>query len=294
MGWRFRKSIKILPGVRVNFGLRSSSISFGGKGFRTTYSSTGRVTRSVGIPGTGLSYVTTSGNNGHRNDGQYLNRSFSTHANPQQLPMHSFDEIPASEGINPIELEEQIRDIYKNADIEVDWKGILIADPHSNSSMEWQYYKVRAEKVLNGDIDTYYELIQDLNPLDDLLQYGSEFECGTDDPRMLFVHFHVNSDAVLNNAHSLQLNQYNTLLQDYVCACTIRVARDIFALLPLRHLIVNAEDRGMNILSVDFPKKQFVTLDFQNIDASDTITLFNHRMNFNTNSGFAPIVPLNE
>ena len=59
MGLRYRKSIKILPGVRVNFGLKSTSISLGGRGFRTTYSSTGRVTRSVGIPGTGLSYVTT-------------------------------------------------------------------------------------------------------------------------------------------------------------------------------------------------------------------------------------------
>lgn len=56
MGWRFRKSVKIAPGVRVNFGKKSTSVSFGGKGFRTTYSSTGRKTTSFGIPGTGLSY----------------------------------------------------------------------------------------------------------------------------------------------------------------------------------------------------------------------------------------------
>ena len=62
MGWRYRKSVTLFPGVRVNFGLRSSSISIGGRGFRTTYSSTGRVTHSVGIPGTGLSYVTSSSN----------------------------------------------------------------------------------------------------------------------------------------------------------------------------------------------------------------------------------------
>ena len=55
MSWRFRKSIKIAPGVRINFGKSSTSLSIGGKGFHRTYSSTGRVTDSIGIPGTGIS-----------------------------------------------------------------------------------------------------------------------------------------------------------------------------------------------------------------------------------------------
>lgn len=59
MGFRFRKSIKIAPGVRVNIGKKSTSISFGGKGARYTVSSTGRKTASVGIPGTGISYTAT-------------------------------------------------------------------------------------------------------------------------------------------------------------------------------------------------------------------------------------------
>lgn len=59
MGFRFRKSVKIAPGVRLNFGKKSTSVSFGGKGARYTVSSTGRKTASVGIPGTGLSYVET-------------------------------------------------------------------------------------------------------------------------------------------------------------------------------------------------------------------------------------------
>lgn len=61
MGFRFRKSVKIAPGVRLNFGNKSSSVSFGGKGFRHTISTSGRRTTSVGIPGTGLSYSETHG-----------------------------------------------------------------------------------------------------------------------------------------------------------------------------------------------------------------------------------------
>ena len=32
MGLRFRKSFKIAPGVKLNFGKKSQSITFGGKG----------------------------------------------------------------------------------------------------------------------------------------------------------------------------------------------------------------------------------------------------------------------
>ena len=59
MGFRFRKSIKLAPGVRVNLGKKSASVSVGGKGAHYTVSSTGRRTSSVGIPGTGLSYAET-------------------------------------------------------------------------------------------------------------------------------------------------------------------------------------------------------------------------------------------
>ena len=57
MGLRFRKSFKVAPGVKVNIGKKSSSVSFGGKGARYTVSSSGRRTKSVSIPGTGISYV---------------------------------------------------------------------------------------------------------------------------------------------------------------------------------------------------------------------------------------------
>ena len=61
MGLRFRKSIKVAPGVRVNVGKKSASVSIGGKRARYTVSTSGRTTSSASIPGTGLSYVSTSG-----------------------------------------------------------------------------------------------------------------------------------------------------------------------------------------------------------------------------------------
>lgn len=59
---RFRRSVSISKGVRLNFGKKGVSISSGIPGFRKTYNfNTGKTTTSVGIPGTGVYYVDTSG-----------------------------------------------------------------------------------------------------------------------------------------------------------------------------------------------------------------------------------------
>ena len=49
----FRKSIKILPGVRVNFGKKSTSVSIGPRGAKITTGTKGTHV-SVGLPGTGM------------------------------------------------------------------------------------------------------------------------------------------------------------------------------------------------------------------------------------------------
>lgn len=59
MGLRFRKSVKIAPGVRLNISKKSVGISAGVKGYRKSINSSGRVTTSIGVPGTGVSYVKT-------------------------------------------------------------------------------------------------------------------------------------------------------------------------------------------------------------------------------------------
>lgn len=281
MGWRFRKSIKLLPGVRLNFGTKSTSLSIGGKGFHKTFSSTGRVTTSYGIPGTGIYYTESSGGSRTRQETRRPQPEYrettvlGAVSQPEPYPV-----------INPDDIREDIRNIYRFADRTVDWEGIL------ENEEATEFAKQRAEKILDGDIDTYFQIINDINPLDDLLQYGSGFECGTDDPRKIYIHFSVNSDTVMKMAKGFPNVIYNDLLQDYVCGCSIRIARDMFALLPVRHVIVDALDRNKEILSVDFDKRHFDKLDFAQLDASDTVAAFEHRMDFDLVDGFNAITPL--
>jgi hypothetical protein len=57
MGLRFRKNIRLLPGVRLNLSKSGASMSLGGRGL--TYNIGRKGTRAtVGLPGTGLSHST--------------------------------------------------------------------------------------------------------------------------------------------------------------------------------------------------------------------------------------------
>lgn len=64
MGFRFRKSFKVAPGVKLNFNKKSTGVTFGDKGLHYTVNSSGKSTMSAGIPGTGLYYTESSGGNG--------------------------------------------------------------------------------------------------------------------------------------------------------------------------------------------------------------------------------------
>ena len=57
MGFRFRRSIKLADGFRLNLGRSGPSFSVGGRGAHETIGRRG-VTRSVGLPGSGISYQT--------------------------------------------------------------------------------------------------------------------------------------------------------------------------------------------------------------------------------------------
>ena len=59
MSLRFRRSVKICKGARLNFNKNSLGMSFGGRGYGYSINTKGRKTKHIGIPGTGLSYVAT-------------------------------------------------------------------------------------------------------------------------------------------------------------------------------------------------------------------------------------------
>jgi hypothetical protein len=56
MGFRFRKVISVLPGVKINLSKTGVSTSIGGHGATVNVGTQGRRMVTLGIPGTGMSY----------------------------------------------------------------------------------------------------------------------------------------------------------------------------------------------------------------------------------------------
>ena len=78
MGFRFRRSIRIFPGIRLNIGKRGVSTSIGVRGAHVTVCH-GRVRETVGPPGIGLSYTHVEGTH-------QAHQQASGEAQPQPVP----------------------------------------------------------------------------------------------------------------------------------------------------------------------------------------------------------------
>ena len=63
MGFRYRKSINLGGGFRINLSKSGVGYSWGTKGYRITKTASGKTRRTYSIPGTGLSYVSETGQN---------------------------------------------------------------------------------------------------------------------------------------------------------------------------------------------------------------------------------------
>ena len=87
MGLRFRKSINLGGGFRINLSKSGIGYSWGGKGFRMTKTARGTTRRTFSIPGTGISWVDESG--GRRRNSSRRNshsRSQSDYRQPVPQP----------------------------------------------------------------------------------------------------------------------------------------------------------------------------------------------------------------
>lgn len=83
MGFRFRKSKKILPGVRLNFSKKGMGVSFGGKHARYSISPTGRRTTSFKVA-PGLTYTTSSGGRKRQNKRRSAAQTEYTYSSPRK------------------------------------------------------------------------------------------------------------------------------------------------------------------------------------------------------------------
>ena len=307
MGLRFRKTISLLPGVRLNVSKSGVGVSAGVPGIRGSINTSGRATGTLSIPGTGVSYVKTKtigkkSKSKTADKEKAKSKTAKASEDTKAVKKNTKKTDADDEAVRSVPRRSSVqvdagtlKSIHSVSDSVIDWKKINESPTPPDNSYDprvWAYYYSIAPKVLSGDIDTYLRLISEVNPLDDLLDYGENFEFGTDTPEKIEVEFVINSDALTEAQKSLDVRGYNLLLQDFVCSMSLRIARDMFALLPVKNTVVHVVLEGKTIFSVDFDADKMSKINFGFIDPSNTATKFRNNMKFDEKKGFSEVIPL--
>lgn len=293
MGLNFRKSISLLPGVKLNLNKKSAGLSFGVKGARYSINTSGQRRATVGIPGTGISYTKTFGD---KKKSAKTDRAKKKELEKNQEVVQDYNE----------QVEEVIG-IHRTGVDAIDWNRVETV-PRKLASLQ--------TRVLEGDIDAYYEVIEAVEPFAELVDFGSQFELGTENPKLMVAEFNIKEEDVIpdtmvtlteaGNVSEKKMTKtaYYEMLQDYVCSVMIRIARDMFALLPVDKVIVHAVDNALNTatgnreevtyVSVIFDRATFEKINLDAIDPSDSLSNFEYNMKFGKTTGFKPIVKLTD
>ena len=342
MGLNFRKSISLGKGLKLNLSKSGPSVSFGKSGFRQSVNLKGQARTTVGIPGTGIYYTkntnvknVVSGLTGKAQEAKNKKAAGKAAAEPKAAKAPKGTKAAAgvaagaaagatAAAAKPAVNEELIaaskakieefaagiealKSVHKQSDGYIDWEAV------ANGAVSGQMKELQpfAQSVLAGDIDSYFKVIAEVGPFDDLLEYGSGFEVGTDDPSLLEIEFQVKSGDIIPTQYpdmkasgeivmkDFTKSAYYELVQDYVSSTMLRVARDTFALLPVRQVIIHAVDKVLNpatgndeevtIASVKIKRDALATLNFERIDPSECLESFESNVKFKKTTGYAPV-----
>jgi len=176
---------------------------------------------------------------------------------------------------------------------------------------DWSENRELAAKVLAGDPAALKVAIDSAAPFDELTQLGSSVFYTILPGAPLQLSIRVNSEDVVPketrtllqsgklSVKRMPQGQFYELYQDYVCGSVLRVAREAFALLPIDTVIVTAVGEVLNygtghveelpIVSAVIPRQTLNRLNFEMLDASDSLRNFIHRMDFKKTRGFTPV-----
>jgi len=358
MGFRFRKSINLGGGVRLNLSKRGLGVSVGTKGFRISTSSSGsRMTTS--IPGTGLYYEKKLGSKKNRSSWE---RQLELQQKQQQkLMQFEAAKLEVELYENKIEL---LQSVHKECSEPIDWESIINSSPpfpkgkigpNEQEAMlklknykptwrdklfnrvevkkkelekkiyeakqmdldeykEWENSVNLAKRIINGDLNAYIDVINKLAPFDDIEELGSSYDIHVINKDIIEFYLNVHSEKIIPSetksltktgkvsTRPMAKSKYFELYQDFVCSCVLRVARELFALLPIKQTLIHAISEGINtatghnekftILSVKMNRSEIETINFDNIDCSVAIENFEHNMKFRKTKGFAPVEKL--
>ncbi|MBQ8072146.1 MAG: hypothetical protein IJ231_00055 [Clostridia bacterium] len=179
---------------------------------------------------------------------------------PEKWAEQAFDESaqaapaakqpPKAEKPAPIaEKKADLSNLWITADETIDWTEALISEwPRDGltSPRLWAFYHRMAEKVLQGDLAAYVEVLTTLNPLGDLAEYVSGMVLRTPAAERLECEFECRPEEMEKDARG------------YLGALSVRAARDLLAVLPVEEVHVTGRMGQEQKLDVTFRRSQML------------------------------------
>lgn len=150
--------------------------------------------------------------------------------------------------------------LWKIADEIVDWTEVLsheVSPDGLTSQRMWNFFRRMAEKVLQGDTGAYAEVLTTVNPVGDLTGFTDGIRLrvpGADRVEAVFEA----SDAYLKQDK-----------EKYLCALSVRIARDLLACLPVSEVGVTARKGETTLLEVTYPREKMNKRNFSFLDPTD-------------------------
>lgn len=207
------------------------------------------------------------------------------------------------------ELEKAIEEAKKLDESDYQNQKII----YQNNLLDWEQLKDLANRVLADDGEAHLEAITYVNPFQEISELGSSIRFQFDGD-LIEAFLKIAEESVIPSETKTVLKtgklstkkmpktKYYELYQDHVCGAVLRVGQELFALLPVEIVIVNAIGNILNtstghkedktILSIAMPKSTVKSLNFDSLDPSDSLANFKHNMIFKKTSGFQVVEPI--
>ena len=153
--------------------------------------------------------------------------------------------------------------LWKVADETVDWTDALSRETPSDGLTDpedWALYHRYAGRVLAGDTDAYLAVIEAMQPLGDLSAYAASFDVAAPSAETL---------TTACQALPRYLDKPVDEARRYLAGMAVRIARDLFALLPVTRVEVAMLLDGKTLLTVPFDKAEMMKVRFAFIDPVD-------------------------
>ena len=154
-------------------------------------------------------------------------------------------------GSGTVETERRtgIENLWITADESIDWTEALIhSQPRDGLTGPklWDFYHRMAKKVLAGDLKAYVEVLTTLNPLGDLTDYVNGMLLRAPAAERLECEFECRPEEMEKNARG------------YLGALSVRIARDLLAVLPVEEVHVLGKMNGKDQVNVTFRRCQML------------------------------------